>query len=73
MVLPAKKKKTPLLGWKLSSHGCQAIDGELGGLEERTLILQFTEAPRQRIQAQVNNERRPGGLVVVAIGGGEDL
>jgi hypothetical protein len=42
-------------------------------LEERTLILQFTEAPRQRIQAQVNNERRPGGLVVVAIGGGEDL
>lgn len=51
----------------------QAIDGELGGLEERTLILQFTEAPRQRIQAQVNNERtgmallRNDGVVLVAV------
>ena len=55
--------------WGESFHDCQAIDGELGGLEERTLILQFTEAPRQRIQAQVNNERHPD-LVVVASGVG---
>lgn len=37
----------------------QAIQGELGGLEDQTLIFQFVDSP-QRIQAQINSERMRG-------------
>eukprot|EP00434_Breviolum_minutum_P035200 symbB.v1.2.031151.t1/scaffold3584.1/size53777/7 len=65
-----------------SSYGAfewrQAIQGELGGLEDQTLIFQFVDSP-QRIQAQINSERtgmallRQDGVVLVAASWGQAM